>query len=203
MIGFLSGKILHIEDNMAIVVAHGVGYEVFLHDRMIKNIHGNNQVSIYIHHHIREDAQTLFGFIDHKEKMLFRKLLKINGVGPKLAIAILAYLEPQAFIQAVIAEDYVSLNTVKGLGAKVAKRLVMDLKPILIGEGFNVNSSLSKDGNNTSYWQDAVLVLSRLGYKTHHAEKLVRDVQDEAKDLDHLIRLALKSVAKETSGIKS
>lgn len=198
MIGYINGSLINIENNTLLVETSGVGYEVEVHDRMLMGLILGNKVTVYIHHHVREDAETLFGFANMTEKKLFRLVLKVNGVGPKLALAILSCLTPQEFSNAVLQENLTTLKQVKGLGIKVAKRVVMDLKTA-VAEFASPAADLLSPADESLSWQDAVLVLTRLGYKAAMAEKVVLQLKDEAEDLDHLIRISLKNISKETT----
>lgn len=198
MIGYINGSLINIESNTLLVETAGVGYEVEAHDRMLPGLILGNKVAVYIHHHVREDAETLFGFSNLTEKKLFRLVLKVNGVGPKLALAILSCLTPQEFSNAVLQENLTTLKQVKGLGIKVAKRVVMDLKTAVAEFANQAAANMTPD-DDSLYWQDAVLVLTRLGYKAAMAEKVVLQLKDEADNLDHLIRISLKSISKETT----
>lgn len=198
MIGYINGSLLNVESNTLLIEAAGVGYEIEVHDRVLTGLTLGNKVAIYTHHHVREDAQTLFGFASLTEKKLFRLVLKVNGVGPKLALAILSCLTTQEFSKAVLQEDFATLKQVKGLGIKVAKRVVMDLKTSVAEFTTGAPTTDSNESSSLS-WQDAVMVLTRLGYKASAAEKVVLSLKDEADDLDHLIRISLKSIAKETA----
>lgn len=200
MIGYLQGSLLQVRGHVATIVVQGVGYEVELHDRLLQQLPlPSSMVSVYIYQHVREDAITLFGFIDAEEKQLFQQLIKVNGVGPKLAVSILSAMDVTTSIQAICSEDYTQLQQVKGLGAKVAKRLVMDLKTPL--QGLHLTLSVATTSQEVAVpWQDAVMVLTRLGYKTALAEKIVHKYKAEADDLDHLIRLSLKHISADKVG---
>jgi Holliday junction DNA helicase RuvA len=201
MIGFIQGKLHSIGDNSIIILANGIGFEIEVHDRLFHSLPLLQQeISIYTYHHVREDQQTLFGFSNLDEKNVFKTLLKVSGVGPRLALAILSTLEANTVVNAILQEDFTTLKNVKGLGVKVAKRLIMDLKTPLAS--FATSTNLNIQNNSTSLpWQDAVLVLTRLGYKSNIAEKIVLSLKDEADDLDHLIRISLKHISKETTSI--
>ena len=201
MIGFIQGKLHSIGDNSIIILANGIGFEIEVHDRLFYSLPLLQQeISIYTYHHVREDQQTLFGFSNLDEKNVFKTLLKVSGVGPRLALAILSTLEANTVVNAILQEDFTTLKNVKGLGVKVAKRLIMDLKTPLAS--FATSTNLNIQNNSTSLpWQDAVLVLTRLGYKSNIAEKTVLSLKDEADDLDHLIRISLKHISKETTSI--
>lgn len=199
MIGYLQGSLLQVRGHVATIVVQGVGYEVEIHERLAQQLpKPTSEVSIYTYQHVREDALTLFGFINADEKQLFQHLIKVNGVGPKLAVAILSSLDAASCVHAICSEDYTLLQQVKGLGAKVAKRLVMDLKTPL--QGYHLTLSASQTPTSSLAWQDAVMVLTRLGYKAPMAEKIVHQYKAEAEDLDHLIRLSLKHISSDKVG---
>lgn len=200
MIGYLNGLLHKVISGTVIIDVAGVGYEVEVNDRLLQQLPlPGNKITIYTYHHIREDTQLLFGFASIEEKNIFMMLLKVNGVGPRLALAIVSCLQPNQLINAIVKEDVATLTQVKGLGAKVAKRLVMDLKSSCAAYAISDNEVQQDDCSKVN-WQDAILVLTRLGYKNTQAEKVVMAVRNEANDLDHLIRLSLKYISKETSG---
>ncbi len=195
MIGYIEGKLLQVNDGTILVLANGIGFEIEVHDRLLHQLPlPKNDVQVYTYHHVREDQQSLFGFQDIAEKNIFKMLLKVSGVGPKLALAILSYLDANSLIYAIVQEDFTTLKNVKGLGVKVAKRLIMDLKTPFTSIAGTIPQQTP---TNSIAWQDAVLVLTRLGYKSNIAEKVVLSVKDEADDLDHLIRISLKHIAKD------
>ena len=201
MIGYIQGKLLHVSDNNIIVFANGIGFEIEVHDRLYQVLPALNQdVTIYTYHHVREDQQSLFGFSNIEEKNIFKTLLKVSGVGPKLALAILSCLDASSLVNAIVQEDFTTLKNVKGLGVKVAKRLFMDLKTPFTS--LSVTMPQTSQSHSNISWQDAVLVLTRLGYKNSLAEKVVMGFKDEAKDLDHLIRISLKHISSEKVGTK-
>ncbi|MEE3003279.1 MAG: Holliday junction branch migration protein RuvA [Pseudomonadota bacterium] len=202
MIGYVAGKLKHVADNTIIILVGGVGYEIEAHARLIQKLPFiGEEVEVYTYQHVREDQHQLFGFIDNNEKNIFKLLLKVNGVGPKLAQTIFSTLDAKALVKSILHEDYTSLRLVKGLGVKVAKRLVMDLKTPFMALSSLDFAAENKPESGLPNWQDAVQVLTRLGYKHALAEKTVVALKDDAKDLDSLIRTALKSISKETASI--
>ena len=200
MIAYLSGQLHNIESQTIIMVANGVGYEVEVHARLLAQLPElGSDAKIYIYHNIKEDSETLFGFITLDERNIFKTLLKVSGVGPRLAHAILSALEPKHIVTAIVNQDLALLKQVKGLGAKVAQRITTDLKSAFNGYEF-ISTKDNSSCNEELAWQDAVMVLTRLGYKSTQAEKVVLSCRQDASDLDHLIRLSLKSIAKDTVG---
>ena len=203
MIGYLHGKLRYHNEHTIIIDVQGVGYEVEVHQGVVAQLPEKEQpLQVFTYHHVREDASALFGFTSSDEKQLFQLLLKVNGVGPRLALAIIGYMPTNQLVQAILQEDLAALKPIKGLGPTVAKRLVMDLKkPLSAWVPSMPLLDAATQTPTTLPWQDAILVLTRLGYKRAQAEKVVQSHIADANDLDHLIRLALKSMAKDTVGV--
>lgn len=129
MIGSLRGTVLERPgDSTVLIEAGGVGYLVTVTPRTFGELEPTSSAFLHIHHHIREDAQTLFGFLDRIERDTFETLLSVHGVGPSMAIAVLSTHAPQTLIDIVASSDIASLTTVPGVGRKTAERIIMELK---------------------------------------------------------------------------
>ena len=201
MIGFIRGLIVEKQPPLLLLDVNGVGYEVnapmCTFYRLPKL---GEQTQLYTHFVVREDAHTLFGFANKKERELFRSLIKINGVGPKMALAILSGMEVDAFVLCVQHEDATTLTKLPGVGKKTAERLVVEMRDKFKDWG------LSQDRNNTEgmigvdqvelssneYIQEAEDALIALGYKAAEANRMVSKVKDQGDNSETLIRLALK-----------
>lgn len=198
MIGSLRGTVLerHGEGNTLIEV-DGVGYLVTVTPRTLGELEPTSPVFLYIHHHIREDVQTLFGFLTRDEKNTFQILLATHGVGPSLAMAILGTLSPVALFEVVASSDLASLTMVPGVGKKTAERLLIELKNRLSVPIFeNVESS---SGARTSVVSDVREALLGLGYHENEIREVLRDVtvQDGA---EILLRDALQALGARRAG---
>ena len=128
MIDYLRGQVQHIEADHIVMDVQGVGYRVFCANPYGFQGCGEASKVVYIHHHVREDAILLFGFNDREEQALFRKLLDVSGIGPRVALGILSGGRPEALIAAVQNEDLAYLTRLPGIGKKTAQRIVLDLK---------------------------------------------------------------------------
>ena len=188
MIGFLRGILLEKEAPNLTIDINGIGYEVQV---PTNNFHllpqTNKEISLHIHFVTREDGQFLYGFIDKEQKSLFRSLIKVNGVGPKMALAILSAMEPGTFAHHVLNNDPAALESIPGVGAKTARRLIIDMKD-KVTKSNNINI---KVGDEMS---DAISALIALGYKQHEASKALTKHKDKGVSSDELVRLALKDI---------
>lgn len=129
MIAALRGRVLRVEEEWAVIDVAGVGYQVFVHARTAARLQGESQeVSLHVHTVVREDAISLYGFVNAEELACFRYLLGVERIGPKAALAILSRSEWQVLVEAIMAENYDLLAAVPGIGAKTARRIVLELK---------------------------------------------------------------------------
>ncbi|WP_159567565.1 Holliday junction branch migration protein RuvA [Budvicia diplopodorum] len=201
MIGRLRGIILEKQPPEVLIEINGVGYEVFMPMSCFYELPDRGQEAIiFTHFVVREDAQLLYGFNDKQERALFRELIKVNGVGPKLALAILSGMSAQQFVHAVEQEQVSILVKLPGVGKKTAERLVVEMKDRfkgLNGDLFNNNSDLpplspSKSADNDAE-AEAVSALVALGYKPQEASRLVSKVMKPDTDCETLIREALRA----------
>lgn len=207
MIGRLRGLLLEKQPPDILLEASGVGYEVQLPMTSFYQLPEVGQEAIvYIHFVVREDAQLLFGFADKSERALFRELIKVNGVGPKLALTILSGMSAAQFIQCVSHDDYTGLVKLPGVGKKTAERLVVEMRDRLKklseqGEGVGHLHSAAAAPNETTLVfsndvkEDALSALVALGYKPVHAAKVVNSVFREGASSEDIIRDALRSLA--------
>lgn len=200
MIGQLRGIILTKQPPQLLLDVHGVGYEVdapmstFYH---LPDI--GKEVTLHTHFVVREDAHQLFGFYSKEERSLFRTLLKVNGVGPRLALTILSSIEPNDFIRCVINNDTDSLVRLPGIGKKTAERLIIEIRDkvsTLTKNESAINMSAVKGvaSSHNLATEDAVSALIALGYKPQEASRYVSKVDDGAMTSEDIIRSALREM---------
>lgn len=199
MIGALQGTVIDLQAPMVILDVHGVGYEVETPLSTFCQLKNGQTVRLWTHLVVREDAQLLYGFLDQADKALFRLLLKVNGVGPKLAASILSGMSAAMLIQSIDLQDISTLTRIPGVGKKTAERLVIELRDRL--QGLNGSStSLTGTGQiglgEASPQAEAEAALVSLGYKPLEAQKAINAVKAEHSDTAGLIRAALKSMLK-------
>ena len=190
MISFLRGILLETEQSDLIVEVNGVGYEVQLSSNSFGRLpHIGAVVSLYIHFVAREDRQLLYGFLAKEERSLFRSLIKINSVGPKMALAILSSMTPDVFMQHVVNNNARALGQIPGVGTKTAQRLIIEMRDSVAEWQKNTDVP-----TNTAI-DDAVSALVALGYKQHEARRALLQHQDKQLPSEELVRLALKEIA--------
>jgi Holliday junction DNA helicase RuvA len=186
MIRLLKGTVLSNEERSIILMVNGVGYQVFVPNSIL--IEADEELTLYIHTHVREDAFTLYGFRNQNELNFFELLLTINGVGPKMALAILD--QPAQQIQKAIAQsDIKTLTKIPGLGKKKAERIILELK----SKVDPVDGSLPIPQENDIH-PDVILTLESLGYKRSHIQKVLSEVEEEINEVEEWIRVFLKRV---------
>ena len=202
MIGRLSGIILEKQPPEVLLEANGVGYEVHMPMTCFYELPELGQeVIIFTHFVVREDAQLLYGFNNKQERALFRELIKVNGVGPKLALAILSGMSAQQFVTAIEREEVSTLVKLPGVGKKTAERLVVEMKDRfkgLTGDLFNNHSDLpvpaaKKPASEIDAEGEAVSALIALGYKPQEASRMISKIAKPDADSETLIRDALRA----------
>ncbi|WP_025121073.1 MULTISPECIES: Holliday junction branch migration protein RuvA [unclassified Serratia (in: enterobacteria)] len=202
MIGRLRGIILEKQPPLVLLETNGVGYEVHMPMTCFYELPELGQEAIvFTQFVVREDAQLLYGFNDKQERALFRELVKVNGVGPKLALAILSGMSAQQFVSAVEREEITTLIKLPGVGKKTAERLVVEMKDRfkgLNGDLFNNNSEITLPANVAKAAEmdieaEAASALVALGYKPQEASRMVSKVAKPGADCEALIRDALRA----------
>ncbi len=179
----------------AVILVGGVGYQVQLSLSEIARLGDvGEQVSLYIHTHVREDALELFGFLTEEGKTLFGHLISVSGIGPRTALALLSGMETKALTQAVAGGDFKALTHIPGIGQKMAQRVVLELKDKL---SQSMGGVLPAAHLSSTLLQDLRSAISNLGYKTPHVDKAVKSVEGLAKTgqpLEHLVKEALRQL---------
>ncbi len=193
MISKLTGILLEKQPPLLVIEVNDIGYELFATMNTFYQLPDCGQrISLHTHLIVREDAHTLYGFHSQQERHLFRELIKVNGVGPKLALSILSGIEPQAFIQCVHQNDMSSLIRIPGVGKKTAERLIIETRDKLKHWESIAPSDLTIPVSQIS--DDAVSALITLGYKPKDAERAIKKVYHNDLSSEQLIREALKAM---------
>ena len=192
MIGSLRGEVLERHpDGIVLIEVGGVGYLVTVSQRTMAELEPSSSTFLYVHHHIREDTQTLYGFAAREERGTFQVLIGTHGVGPALAMAVLATHPPLAIVDIVANNDVAAMSLVPGVGKKTAERLIVELRdrlsiPVLERTGGGA-------GGQTSAVADVREALTGLGYGTDEVRDVLRDLSGDS-DASSLLREALKSL---------
>ena len=196
MIGRLRGIILDKQAPDLVLDVQGVGYEVAAPMSTFCHLPGvNEEVSLFTHLIVREDAQLLYGFATVRERLLFRSLLKVNGVGAKLALTILSGSDVDDFARSVQEGDAASLTRLPGVGKKTAERLIIEMRDRLkeVSGAMGLKPVVSEAAKLAGAKDEAIEALVALGYKPTEADKMVRVVAGESLNTEELIRQALQS----------
>jgi Holliday junction DNA helicase RuvA len=198
MIGWLSGYIVDKQNPGKIVLnVNGVGYDLETSLTTFFQVEAHaDKVSLHVHTVVREDALLLYGFAQQEERALFRALIKVNGVGPKMAIAILSSITPDDFVQCIQQQNTSMLTRLPGIGKKTAERLVVEMKDSMQ----QLTPSLRAHTHvlpAMSQQEEAISALESLGYKPQEATNLIRKIDDGQKTSEQLIRLALQSLSRQ------
>ena len=198
MIGFLRGKLIQKQAPLLIIDVEGVGYEVEAPMTTIYRLPEiDEEVMLYTHLVVRDDAHLLFAFAEEEERRLFRTLLKVNGVGAKMALAILSGMEANEFAQCIRDGDDVRLTRLPGVGKKTAERLIIEMRDRLKDWKGSVTPDQAESTASTQPASDphdeAVSALVALGYKPQEASKFVMSVDAEGLSSEEIIRSALKA----------
>jgi len=206
MIGKLRGNIDQVNDDRCILDVNGVGYLVFISHKTAQFFRQNQTnlaITLVIETIVKEDAIELYGFVHEIEKIWFLELMKVQGVGAKMAQKILSALTIEELAKALTVGDIKSFNNISGIGPKMASRLTTELKESAKKLGINVSLDFNENLSNQNYSSnqiisDAVSALENLGYKKHDCLKIINYVfsQDEKITLENLITQSLRELSK-------
>jgi Holliday junction DNA helicase RuvA len=209
MIDFLRGKPVLIDTDYIIMDVCDIGYQVFCANPYEFAGKSDSVNTIYIHHHVREDLIQLFGFATRAEQALFRKLLDVNGIGPRVALGILSGGAPVAIVQAIQHDDLTFLTRLPGIGKKTAQRMILDLKDKLESIAYVAPIALNGEALSSNHvaetrtlgvpqlWLEAKEALLALGYSEAETERAWRDIKSKVQatdGADHMVKLALQSL---------
>ncbi|MDR2655921.1 MAG: Holliday junction branch migration protein RuvA [Oscillospiraceae bacterium] len=191
----IKGQVLHISKNFLVLDCGGVGFKIMTSMNTLGKIGRTEQeVMLYTHLYVKEDALDLFGFYDEGELNCFRLLISVSGVGPKAALSVLSVLSPEKFALSVAAEDSKAIKQAQGIGPKIAQRIVLELKDKLktsdVAQGFTAGIVPLAYGGNAS---EAVSALLVLGYSAGEAAGAIAPLPPETPVAD-MIKSALKTL---------
>ncbi|MDR6795666.1 Holliday junction branch migration protein RuvA [Acinetobacter calcoaceticus] len=199
MIGCLIGEVFALEAPTVLLNVNGVGYEIDTPLSTFCQLQKGQKVTLWTHLVVREDAQQLYGFSDAQEKIIFRTLLKVNGVGPKMALGILSTLSVELLVHTIEHDDINTLVKVPGVGKKTAERLMIELRDRFktLAQGTSTSATLPQiQFAANSPVAEAEAALQSLGYKPLEAQKAVAAVKADHTESADIIRAALKSMMK-------
>ena len=205
MIGFIKGILIEKDPSMLLIDVNGIGYEVSVPMTTFYNLPSQGkEITLHTHFTVREDAQLLYGFKSKIDKKIFQELIKVSGIGAKIAIAILSGMEIKTLFSCIENKNYSLLSTIPGIGKKTAERLVIETSDKILklsSEIFSQDSLKNNENlileesnqNQTLVFDEAVNALIALGYKQALAEKMIRKVIQTSPTVEDAIKQALQN----------
>jgi holliday junction DNA helicase RuvA len=196
MIAYIDGKLTFKEATYVIIEAGGLGYQIKISLNTYSELKEGERCKLHTYLHIKEDGHTLFGFHEINEKRVFLNLISISGVGPGTAMMVLSSLGPAEVEQAIVNEDVRTIQSVKGIGAKTAQRIILELKDKINKNSTDGNNRLISQNPYNTLRNEALSALVTLGISKNTAEKSIDSILKKEGNnisLEQLIKLALKA----------
>jgi len=194
MYAFLKGKIDRVLKDKIILDVNDTGYEILMPESDIYTLNLGDNIKIYTHLHVREDEMRLFGFKSHETLEFFKKLISVSGVGPKVAVGIIAKVETEDLCVAIATENVTALKSVPGIGPKMAQKIIFELKDkVLKDQMENIKEKVKVSVKNTQNIDEALTALEVLGY----SEKQIKEVISKLSIDDDSVEIIIRKVLKE------
>lgn len=194
MIAYIRGIVTEKNINTIVVECSGIGYDIFATGRDIDKLSKGSEVLIHTYLRISEDAHTLYGFLNKDDIDMFKKLIGVNGVGPKAALSIMSTLSGFDLKMAIVSEDHKAISAAVGVGVKIAKKIILELKEKVDIDGIASIKVNNMEGSSVA--TEAVEALVSLGYSSSEAYKAVRESEIKDGDtIEDVLKLALKKMA--------
>jgi len=193
MIAHIQGKLVEKTPTEVVIDCGGIGYHINISLHTYSLLPQSDQIKLFTHLQVKEDAHTLFGFVEKSEREIFKMLLSVSGIGASIARTMLSSLEPKQIIQAIAVGDVVTIQSIKGIGAKTAQRAILDLKDKVLKLYDLDEVSISQSNTNKD---EALSALEVLGFNKKLAEKVVDKIvnQDSDATVESIIKQALKNL---------
>ena len=191
MIAHLQGKLVEKSPTQVVIECGGVGYHVNISLHTYSLLPSSDSIKLFTHLQIKEDAHTLFGFVEKSEREIFKMLLSVSGIGASIARTMLSSLDPKQITNAIASGDLVSIQSIKGIGSKTAQRVILDLKEKVLKLYDLGEVSMSQSNTNRD---QALSALEVLGFVRKTSERIVEKIIKEAPDssVESIIKTALK-----------
>jgi Holliday junction DNA helicase RuvA len=193
MIAYIQGKLAEKTPTDVVIDCNGVGYHINISLHTYSLLPNTDFIKLFTHLQIKEDAHTLFGFVEKSEREIFKMLLSVSGIGASIARTMLSSLEPKQIIQALATADVVTIQSIKGIGSKTAQRAILDLKDKVL-KLYDLDE-VSMFQNNTNR-DEALSALEVLGFVRKSSEKIVDKIvkEDPTASVESIIKQALKNL---------
>lgn len=194
MISYIHWNIKKLDLNFVIIASKdGIGYEILINERIYAQLWENQQAELFIYHHITENGQNLFGFLDFDERELFKELIKISWVGGKVAQNILS-LGWERLKEAVLQEDKKLLGTIKWVGKKMTEKIILELKDKDFIKHHVVNASGTKNPPNNNIKIEVIDTLTSMGYNLTRIEEVLQTLPEEYSKIEEIIPYVIKNI---------
>ncbi|MFE3846472.1 Holliday junction branch migration protein RuvA [Flavobacterium sp. LB3P45] len=193
MIAHLQGKLVEKSPTQVVIDCGGVGYDVNISLHTYSLLPNTDFIKLYTHLQIKEDAHTLFGFVEKSEREIFKLLLSVSGIGASIARTMLSSLDPKQITNAIASGDVVTIQSIKGIGSKTAQRVILDLKEKVL-KLYDLDE-ISLSNNNTNR-DEALSALEVLGFVRKTSERIVEKIvkEDPEASVESIIKKALKNL---------
>ena len=193
MITHLSGRLIEKNPTYVVIDCNGVGYLIHISLYTFGQLGTTEALKLYTHLQVKEDSHTLFGFMDTMEREIFRLLLSVSGIGASTARTMLSSLDPNHVKQAIASNDVATIQSIKGIGAKTAQRVILDLKDKIL-KVYDITTESAVQSNTNK--EEALSALETLGFARKQAEKVCTSIIKEQPDatVEHIIKQALKKL---------
>lgn len=193
MIAYIRGIVTEKNVNTVTVECSGIGYEIFATGRDVDKLSKGSEVLIHTYLRISEDAHTLYGFLNKDDMVMFKKLIIVNGVGPKAALSIMNTLNSFDLKIAIVTEDYKAICAAVGVGSKIAKKIILELKEKVKPD--DIGTLEAADTSDNSVVSEALEALVSLGYSNSEAYKAIKEIEVKNTDTtEDILKLALKKM---------
>ena len=196
MFAYINGKLAHKDPTFVIIDIQGVGYEIKISLNTYSKIKEQEQCKLFTYFHVKEDIQVLYGFADEAEKKLFTLLISISGIGPSIGLMFLSSLSPSEIVNAIASGNVATIQGVKGVGAKTAQRVILELKDEVTKEQNHIGEVNITSSSINTIRNEALAALVTLGINKVAAQKSIDKILKNSEgqiSLEELIKLALKA----------
>lgn len=199
MFAYIKGSLEEKSNNYVVIETGGIGYKIFMSEPAINEVGSiGDLVKVYTYYHVREDEISLYGFLSNEELRTFELLISVSGIGTKLALVVLANIEPSSFALAVISNDTSKLVKIPGIGAKTAARMILELKDKLKNDETisKKNEEIKLPIYDEEKVNEAIAALQVLGYHKKEIEKVIQNLEMKDLSIEEMIKESLKNLSK-------
>jgi Holliday junction DNA helicase RuvA len=196
MIAFVKGKLVHKDATHVVIDVNGIGYHIYISLATYSKIKNEESCMLYTYFHVKEDIQALYGFLSETDKRFFMDLISVSGIGPSTGMIMQSSMSTDQLKSAIMSDDVATIQSVKGIGAKTAQRVILELKDKIKKEGYSADSGQVSGSRDTNLRTEALSALVMLGINRSAAQKSIESVLRNSENnitLEQLIKQALQA----------